>query len=59
MTPKPPRHFPVCTEANPPRWYALCGHESNDPREFVNPQAYKPEQVAACCRNYKKVGQDE
>jgi hypothetical protein len=45
MTPKPPRHFPVRTEANPPRWYALCGFESNDRKQFVDPRNYKVGQV--------------
>jgi hypothetical protein len=55
MKPKLQKHFPVRTEANPPRWYALCGYDSDNAKEFVNPQAYKPEQVAACCKKYKKL----
>jgi hypothetical protein len=43
--PKPPRHFPVRTDSQPPHWYARCGYDSTNGKEFVNPQQYKPEQV--------------
>lgn len=49
------RHFPVHSEPYPElRFVALCGHASNDPGEFVNPQAYKPEQVLPCCQSIQK-----
>lgn len=51
---KPIRHYPARTRNQPPRWYALCGYESADKREFANPA--KPEQVTCeACRDYDRI----
>ena len=60
---KAPRHFPVTTQtamdletwtAKPTRYFALCGYESENAKEFVIPWSYKPEQVTCPgCRKQK------
>jgi len=55
------KRFPVIarTIGATTTYTALCGYVSTDGKQFVDPRNYKPERIAACCQNYKKVNTNQ
>jgi len=60
---KPLRHFPITTNTETATgvttYTALCGFTSTDGKQFIDPRNYKPENVAACCKEKQKGQQHD